>query len=357
MSFLKCNPNVFVINDEYEILLFLEKNGICYIEVNGINYYEENSGVLSSEKNYAKIRIPQSELDKSRQYKIIFRSSINRKAYFSEFSEKEEVVYHFKPITKEEKINVYHIADVHYQFEIAKQTALYFGEALDLLVVNGDIGEVETFDDYFNVAKFVGDISEGLIPVIFARGNHDTRGHLAEIYTDIFPANNKETYFTFSVGNLSGVVLDCGEDKLDCHSEYNGVNIFEIYRLKETEFLKKVNLKEGSIKFAVSHICPMQTTLTSGNVFDICKDIYKIWNDELSRIGVNFMLCGHQHKAYLLEQNSPFSLIKNHFPIIVGSECLSNDLIGCALTIFKNHMIVRFTNKDKEIKEEFVCLL
>ena len=42
MSFLKCNPNIFVINDEYEILIFLKEKGICFIEVAGQYFYEEN---------------------------------------------------------------------------------------------------------------------------------------------------------------------------------------------------------------------------------------------------------------------------------------------------------------------------
>ena len=56
MSFLKCNPNIFVINNEYEILIFLKEKGICFIELDGQYFYEENSGVLSSEKNYVKIK-------------------------------------------------------------------------------------------------------------------------------------------------------------------------------------------------------------------------------------------------------------------------------------------------------------
>ena len=354
MSFLKCHPSVFVIEDEYEILVSLKENGICYIEINDNVYYEENSGVLSSEKNYFKIRVPQNVLDKACSYKIMYRRSINRKAYFSEMGEIEVEIYRFKPLIKEENINIYHIADVHYHFEIGKKTASYFGKDLDLLVVNGDIGEVERVEDYFNVAEFIGDIAMGEIPIIFARGNHDTRGKLAELYTNFFPANNKQTYYIFSLGRLSGVVLDCGEDKLDHHEEYNSVNDFSLFRMKETEFLKSVNLNSNSIKFAVSHICPMQTSKTPFDVFDICRDVYEVWNDELKRIGISFMLSAHMHKAYLLEKNSPNALIKNHFPVIVGSEWNEDEFYGCALTINKEEMIVKFTNSKKEIKEEFI---
>ena len=68
MSFLYCNPIVFVINDEYEILVLTKELGIIYLEVNGKNYYEDNVGVLSSQKNYAKIRVPQNVLNEAKKF-------------------------------------------------------------------------------------------------------------------------------------------------------------------------------------------------------------------------------------------------------------------------------------------------
>ena len=64
--FLKCNPTVFVINDEYEILVITQKNGLISVEIGGSIYYPENSGVLYSERNFAKIRVPQSMPDKNK---------------------------------------------------------------------------------------------------------------------------------------------------------------------------------------------------------------------------------------------------------------------------------------------------
>ena len=44
-------------------------------------YYEENSGVLLSEKPYARIRVPQDVLDIEKEYVICFRETVNRSAY------------------------------------------------------------------------------------------------------------------------------------------------------------------------------------------------------------------------------------------------------------------------------------
>ena len=144
MSFLKCAPTVFVIGREYEILVNTVDNGLVYVEVGGEIYYEENSGVLSTEKNYTKIRIPQGVLNNCPDYTVCYRKSVDRRAYFSEMGEVQRLTFRFKPLTKTADINIYHISDVHYGFSYACEACSYFGEDTDLFVVNGDIGEVET---------------------------------------------------------------------------------------------------------------------------------------------------------------------------------------------------------------------
>lgn len=352
MSFLKFTPSVFVIGEDYEIVAMTEASGIISVIVGGEEYYEENSGVLSTERCFAKIKIPQYLLDREKKYTISFRECVNRKAYFSMLGDKLSESFDFKPITKETGVNIYHIADVHYHFDEAKRIAEFFGDDTDLFIFNGDIGEVETLNNYAAVLRFVGDVTGGRVPTVFVRGNHDTRGRLAELYTDYFPANDKKTYFTFKVGHLSGIALDCGEDKPDAHKEYNGVNIFEIYRRRELEFLRSL---DGKYDFAVSHICPAQTSLTQGSQFDIERELYSEWNKELARLGIKFMLSGHVHKAYILEKNDAQSLLPHEYPVIVGSandEC--GRLLGAAVTLKEKCAEVRFTDDNLTAVEKFV---
>ena len=342
MSFLKFSPTVFAIGEEYEVVAVTDATGIIWLTVDGVDYYPENSGVLSTEKNFAKIRVSQTILDNSRTYTVNFRECINRKAYFSMLGKVESESFSFKPVTKTENIKIYHIADVHYHFEEAKNLAKYFGEDTDLLIFNGDIGEVETINNYIAVLRFVGEASKGKVPVVFVRGNHDTRGRLAELYADYFPTENKATYFTFKVGTLRGIALDCGEDKPDAHKEYNGVNIFEIYRRRELEFLRSL---EGKYDFAVSHVCPAIAHEEAGSVFDIEREVYTEWNKELARLGIKFMLSGHFHRAYILEKNDARSLLPHEYSVIIGSANDDNgSLMGAALTLNENEVTVEFTD-------------
>ncbi len=368
MSFLYCNPSVFVIGDEYEILAVTNENGIIGVRVGEELYYEENSGALSSEKNYARVRVPQCALNEAKEYTVVYRKTVNRRAYYSIMGDEECETFSFKPLEKTENINIYHIADVHYKFSLAKGCAKYFGDETDLFILNGDIGEVETVENYLEVCKFSGDVSEGRIPVIFARGNHDTRGRLAERYTDFFPSNGKDTYFTFSIGCLNGIALDCGEDKMDDHesaegmkhvpgavspSVYGGVNSFSAFRKRELGFLERLKLdSDGRITFAVSHICPVRTHgRRLGDTHDIERECYTAWNENLERLGVRFMINGHLHKAFILSPDSDECTVKHSYPVIFGSSIGGGILAGAAITVNKGELTVRFTDQNCNVLE------
>ena len=109
--------------------------------------------------------------------------------------------------------SIYHLADAHGRTDLAKSCASYFGDDLDLLILNGDITEVGSVGDYESLFALSGEITYGGIPVLFSRGNHDTRGEQAERCNEFYPDNKNRNYYRFSVGILAGVILDCGEDK------------------------------------------------------------------------------------------------------------------------------------------------
>lgn len=329
--FLKCNPTVFVIDDCYEILIITQKNGLISLEIGNEIYYPENSGVLYSERNFAKIRVPQRELNETKNYTVVYRETINRKSYFSQFGDEKRQRFDFKPLEKTDDIRAYMLADVHYRYDLAESAIADRIAELDLLIFNGDLGENETVDCYEEAAAFTGKLSRGELPVIFVRGNHDARGKLAERYSDYFPTNGQNAYFTFKIGVLSGIALDCGEDKPDDHAEYgggyngakvyNGRNAFGLYRRRELEFLKSLKVPKTDLFFAVCHICPVCPTLAVGSCFDIERELYSKWNAQLERLGTRFMLCGHEHKAIVLKDGDERNTVAHSYPVIIGSEC------------------------------------
>ncbi len=360
MSFLECAPSVFVIGEAYEILVNAKENGILYLEIGGEEFFEENAGVLATERAYAKIRVPQTVLDKAETYTVVYSKTICHQAYFSEMGEPERESFPFRPIKKTDGVRIFYLSDVHSLFALAEQAAVGLAEETDLYIMNGDIAEGEKQEDFVYVACFLGNIARGEIPIVFVRGNHDTRGKLSHFYTDFFPANGKDTYFTFSVGPIAGIALDCGEDKPDdyiygeeygCRSAYSGINRFAPFRRRELAWLKEQVPLSHPYRIAVSHICPMQTTRREGCEFDIEREVYAAFSEQLSRLGVQAMLCGHIHKAYTMLPGDGQSLLPHDFPIVVGAflrgKTKNGDALvgGTALLLENGKMQVRFTDK------------
>lgn len=353
---------VCALDGYYEILILANGVGMAIVEVGDKVYHELHSGVCAAESEFFKIKVPQNVLDEAKKYTVVFRGSKCKKSYFTEFCEHKCASFDFHPVENTEGIKIYHVADVHYKFDLAKQTADYFGDEIDLYVINGDIAEAQEIENYYDEIMFLGEIGKGKVPMVISRGNHDTRGRLAEKYTSYLPAPQGNTYYTFTVGALRGIVLDCGEDKPDKGPEYDntedvpekyrGLNRFSEFRREQADFLKALADRGEKFDFVVTHVCPNMTTKEPGGQFDIERDVYTDWTRELERMNIKFMLCGHFHTAFTLDKNSPENIIPHAYPIIVASAVTKEDFVGGAITYYPDRIDLKFTNKNHAVLEE-----
>lgn len=209
---------------------------------------------------------------------------LDRKPYFSETSEIIEKSYDFFPV-KGEKIRAYHIADAHNMIDEPVNAAKAYGK-IDFLILNGDIpndsGSVENFNTVYEICAR---ITNGNIPVVFARGNHDLRGICAEKFEEYTPSYNGKSYYTVKLGGFWGVVFDCGEDKHDSNPEYGNTICCRAFREEETDFIKTV-AKENKYSddeiFCRAAICHIPFTQKFEPPFDIEDDIYGEWTEILN---------------------------------------------------------------------------
>ena len=364
---LRFAPTVCAVEEDYEILIATKTLGMALVEVGDEVYHDTRAGVCRAEANYFKIRVPQEKLDAAKKYTVVFRPSLGKKSYFTKFGYHEPVTFSFRPVEKKEEIRIYHVADVHGYFGNAQKTVSYFGDALDLFVINGDIAEVNSEEDYLGTLAFLGEIGGGSIPMIFSRGNHDTRGRLSERFTEYFPEVNGNSYYTVKIGALRALVLDCGEDKPDKGPEYDntddvpekyrGLNRFHEYRRAEARFLKKLADKGETFDFAVTHVCPNMTTFDPNSVFNIDADVYADWTASLEKIGIKFMLCGHYHKCFLLEKDDARNIVNHNYPVVVASDVKPDDFLGGAITYYPDRIDVAFTNMKHETVAQHVIPL
>lgn len=372
-KYMHCLPTVMAAGKSYFIFVPFDDEVIMWVTVKDKTYYDDCNGIFRSNTRMHKVELPYEVLDEAKEYTVHYIKMIDRRPYCPISEEERSITLPFRPVPTDGEIKIYHIADAHNMVEEPISAGSYFGDKIDLLVLNGDIpnhsGDIENFNAIYEIAAA---ITKGACPVVFARGNHDTRGIHAEDMPNFIPTINGKTYYTFRVGSIWGLILDCGEDKVDGHPEYGVTVCFHQFRLAETEFIKNVikNAKDEYEAEGVKHrlvVCHLVFTNTYDPPFDIEQDIYGEWARLLrEHIKPDLMLCGHEHHTGIYHKGCERDKKGQACPVIIGSRPrFANPekgrpagFDGCALTLNedKTATVVFNSHEGNIIKTEILNL-
>ena len=354
-------PAVFAVGKSYQIMALVNRDTLFYVQIGDQVFYDHTNGVMRTLGRVRSVTVPMSLLDAKGAYTVFCRQMLDRKPYFPETGELHSATYPFRAVPQNAPVRIYQLADTHGGFEAPAAAASYFGEAPDLLVLNGDIpdhsGNMENFALIYRLADAV---VNGQRPVVFSRGNHDMRGYFAENITAFSPTDHGNSYFTFRVGGLWGMVLDCGEDKPDEHDAYGNTNVGHHFRMSQTAFIKRVieNAATEYNALGVTHrmvIAHNPFTCIHPAPFDIEQDIYAEWAELLAaHVKPHALLAGHMHYCEIKPQGG--ELDKAHaIPVIIGSRPKRNEekkivsFVGTALTLTEKTIEVAFTDERGEV--------
>ncbi len=336
------HPSVFAVENEYQIMVPVKTQGefLISVRVGENEYFDESNGIRRSNTRVHRIPVPMSALDAAKEYTVITRKIIERKEYFTSTEEPQEYVYGFRPLEKETDICFYHLADTHNYVAPAVQAAQVTGKEIDVLLLNGDIADgCGRFECLFKVHEIASGITEGEIPCVYARGNHELRGKYAEHLAEHMPTRDGYSYYTFRLGPVWGVVVDCGEDKEDYCDEYGHTVACHQFRVKETEFLKNLSgYDDPSVKYrvVVSH---NPFVRKCEGVFDVDADIFAEWAKILKEtVKPQVMFSGHMHTCFVIRPGDSLDIKGAPCPVIVASMCKSldediNGHVGAVITL------------------------
>ncbi len=285
-------PTVFDTGKNYSVVFSVSSNGTGFVEYNyeGKDYkvFDESGGRLNSSSKIHSVNIPYEHLENN-SYKIGSTQVTEQYSYGSRTG--KEVVsgeYNFVP-AKGSNMTCLVISDWHTRLGLAKDAIGYAGD-YDSVILLGDSTPGVDFEEQVvnNIVRFAGDVSKGTKPVLFVRGNHETRGEYAGEILGALGLD--EFYYTARMGEFSFVVLDSGEDKDDSHPEYGGMTDYNTYRAKMIEWLSGVEPNNEKV-IALSH---------SWKISDVENELSeKGWN-ELDRLGARLMISGHTHQCRLI---------------------------------------------------------
>jgi Icc-related predicted phosphoesterase len=356
-SFEVC-PAVCAAGDHYIICIPTPVPVLMSVFIAGEEFTNDFCGVKISSTHVQKFSVPQALLNHAKKYTVVYEI-IYREAYSSKKEAPVRADFSFQPIEKSDNVNIYHLSDVHGGKAPAIAAAQYFGNALDLLILNGDISSSsQTVEEMLLPLQIAFAVTKGEKPCIITRGNHDLRGLQAERIGDFYPLDNGLFYYTVQLGPIHILVLDCGEDKNDDHREYAGTIAFHKYRKTETAFIQsliavldKERHSRHKYRFVLSHIPFMHTDYDPQkgvHEFDIEQDIYGEWvrllNEEWKP---DFGLFGHVHRIGLLHGAGKFNEKGFTAPIIFGGKPLDNDVLGCAIVLKDSSAEISFNGKDR----------
>ncbi len=361
-----CHPSVCAVGKDYQILVPVNFDMLLSAKIGDREFFNHSNGIRISSSEVQRITVPQKVLDEAKSYTLVARKMVDRKPYFPVTEEAVEITYSFKPLEKTEKINIYQVADAHGVIDESVKAGRYYGEDVDLILLNGDVmdssSSVEVIEAIFKIASGIG---EGHVPCVMSRGNHDLRGICAERLASFMPNYNGKSYYTFRVGCIWGILIDCGEDKPDANNDYGHTICCHQFRLEETEFIKEVieNAKDEyeapdvKYRLVISHN-PFAHTIRPP--FDIEQPLFAEWCKLLKEnIHPDLMLCGHLHCLSISEDGGPYDQKGQPCITLIGSNVKINDdgtavYTGMGVTLNDKDAKVVFNSNEEVLGEHTV---
>ncbi|MDR2148826.1 MAG: metallophosphoesterase [Tannerella sp.] len=316
-------------------------------------FFDTSHGRKRANDTIHHVRLENLESGKTYRYRIVSQEVTDWKTYdyvlYGRMA--STAVYGREPLkfttfdNNRKEINFLILNDIHGRASFMKELCQNIDfKALDFVVLNGDMSDqVESQEQlcrgYIDtlVSMFASEV-----PLVYARGNHETRGVYSDMVMRYFPTVSGQFYYQFNIGKTAFLVLDGGEDKPDSDIEYCGIADYDRYREQEAEWLKKT-IQSPDYKDAEAHIVFLHIPPTVGN-WHANVHLQETLLPVLNAANVDIMFSGHTHRYSYNEPNE-----RAKFPILVNS---NTAYVLCKLKDNRLSMEVKGIDPKNDRKQE-----
>ncbi len=328
-------PGVYEMGDGYAVVWATTFAGTGYIEYNyqGKKYtvYDEKNGIVRTNDTIHVVKVPYEHLS-GNSYMVYSKEVTSHRGAVTDYG----TTISAGPITLKKydggtsDFDVLVLTDVHGQLGWARNAAAQFGKDPDMVVFSGDIvNNIDSKSDVALMFNIMGTVTGGRYPIVYCRGNHETRGIYSTTLLDYFPTKTGEFYFDFRYGPLWGVVIDTGEDKEDSHEYYGGLANYKEYHQKQQVWLRSLRCDtSATFRFGIYHI-PYISSLSNGINL----------SSSVKHLGLQFAVSGHEH-SYSVVSGSSAGV--NHSTYISGGYDVN---VGTFVTLDNNAKKAYITSK------------
>ena len=331
--FMLTNPTVFLSGEEqYNIVWVTDVASAGFVEINygGTVYVfsDEKDGVIRTDDWIHTVRVPKYILDGARGYTAVSRTAATNDKNGITYDSETRYTSDFIPYGGTGGLKAAVFSDMHLKpasFEQLDRAMLVYANSIgaaDIIILNGDITDTMAGENYFTETLLHAShtLSGGRTPVIYARGNHETRGAYSQYLRRYLAFDTGEMYGKVAFGPMSAVVLDCGEDKADHREEYGGMVDFDNYNQKQISYLENLSgYTDGTQYYLTISHSPSSLIRASADGLSA-----------LEGLSTDIMVSGHTHGA---TEHSGAS-----FPIVTDGG-KTDAGYGAAALVFENSSV------------------
>ncbi len=259
-------------------------------------------GLIPNDSTCHAVRLTGLAPGKPFQYRLISREFIGfHNPYLVQFGETvESETFTCTPLDPvKERFSFLMWNDIH---DDSKRLEAMFEdvawEGADFVVLNGDI-----LNDFISHEQFFSAFYDACgrrfgssLPMVFVRGNHETRGPWARRFSDFVPGRAGHPYYAFNHGGVHFVALDSGEDKPDGNKEYAGLVEFASFREAQTHWLRADLESDAARNARYRIILSHQPMAPVGTECFGAQEVRRLWRPLVTAAWAHLWLSGHTHE-------------------------------------------------------------
>lgn len=282
--------------------------------------FTSSHGLIDADQTIHRITIEGLPPASTCYYRICSKEMLKFEAYKVTYGQTlTGDVYHFNTLSRNKlKFSFIVLNDIHQRNDLFKKLVEQSAsKPYDLVFLNGDIisdiNHTSQIIDY--VLKPCADLFAKTIPMIYVRGNHETRGKCARMLPDYLALPDNRFYYAFDHGPVRFIIMDGGEDKADDNVAYSGLADFDRYRIQQKHWLQSEiqseAFKKAPFKIVVIHMPPIASQQWHGS-----DHLYELWRPVFNEAKIDLMICGHTHKYEVVQPKQGVS----EYPVMIGGK-------------------------------------
>ena len=332
------DPMVIDNGESYSVVFATNDTGTGFAEYTyqgkAYKVYDEAAGRLKNSTIHT-VEIPKAHLN-GNSYRVGSTRVIEERSYGGRSGKSLLSKDYAFTVPSGEQQTYLTVSDWHMHTKEAYKAIANVGEYDGVILLGDAVPGLECekeIADY--IVTFGGAVSHGVMPILYVRGNHETRGPFASALPGYLGMDS--FFYTTDYGDYHFLLLDSGEDKQDSHPEYGGMVNYDAYRANMVEWLEGLEKSE-------------KKTITLVHDSDLCveDDLRARAEAQLGMLDATEIISGHYHVCKFEQENG--------FNIYTDGGFHKNEYIASKLTLTKdNYRLSAWNDKGEQVFDKEIA--